>query len=232
MKGLKLLINNIFGYPAHDWESLFLDDASYENMNKEKWQYCANNPYYAYLLYYYWMDTGRFNYIEKAHRIDIACLPHYARASARGILVDLNKYYEMCEIYKQKINQLQSQLNEKAGWEVRTSSVKDIKKLLFEQFNFDPPSDQYRTSSGEISTSKQALETVDDRGTGLLDLIRKIKASRSIYSSIVYSTGPSLSQLPSFMRDSIIPHEGKKFLYLDVKAAECYLLIKWAKCEN
>ena len=48
----------------------------------------------------------------------------------------------------------------------------------------------------------------------------------------VYSSNPSLSQIPKILRYSIVPHEGNKFLYADLKAAEVYILVKWAKCES
>lgn len=51
-------------------------------------------------------------------------------------------------------------------------------------------------------------------------------------TSRVYSTNPSLSQIPKILRYSIVPHEGNKFLYADIKAAEIYLISKWAKCES
>lgn len=51
-------------------------------------------------------------------------------------------------------------------------------------------------------------------------------------TSRVYSGNPSLSQIPKILRHAILPHEGKKFLYADLKAAEVYILVKWAKCES
>lgn len=50
-------------------------------------------------------------------------------------------------------------------------------------------------------------------------------------TSRVYSSNPSLSQIPKILRHSIIPHNGYKFLYVDLKAAEVYILVKWAKCK-
>ena len=49
-------------------------------------------------------------------------------------------------------------------------------------------------------------------------------------TSRVYSANPSLSQIPKILRHAIIPHEGNKFLYVDCKAAEVYILVKWSKC--
>ena len=51
-------------------------------------------------------------------------------------------------------------------------------------------------------------------------------------TSRVYSGNPSLSQIPKVLRHAVIPHEGYKFLYVDLKAAEVYILIKWAKCQS
>lgn len=51
-------------------------------------------------------------------------------------------------------------------------------------------------------------------------------------TSRVYSGNPSLSQIPKILRHAFIPHEGNKFLYADLKAAEVYILCKWAKCES
>ena len=51
-------------------------------------------------------------------------------------------------------------------------------------------------------------------------------------TSRIYSGNPSLSQIPKILRNAIIPHEGKKFLYVDLKAAEVYILIRWAKCQS
>lgn len=49
-------------------------------------------------------------------------------------------------------------------------------------------------------------------------------------TSRVYSTNPSLSQIPKVLRYSIVPHENNKFLYTDLKAAEVYIIAKWSKC--
>lgn len=51
-------------------------------------------------------------------------------------------------------------------------------------------------------------------------------------TSRVYSSNPSLSQIPKILRHAIIPHDGNKFLYVDLKAAEVYILVKWAKCQT
>ena len=51
-------------------------------------------------------------------------------------------------------------------------------------------------------------------------------------TSRIYSTNPSLSQIPKILRNAIIPHDGNKFLYADLKAAEVYILAKWSKCEE
>lgn len=51
-------------------------------------------------------------------------------------------------------------------------------------------------------------------------------------TSRVYSGNPSLSQIPKILRHAILPHEGNKFLYADLKAAEVYILVKWAKCKS
>ena len=48
----------------------------------------------------------------------------------------------------------------------------------------------------------------------------------------VYSSNPSLSQIPKVLRHAIIPHEGNKFFYVDIAQAEFYILVKWAKCES
>ena len=50
-------------------------------------------------------------------------------------------------------------------------------------------------------------------------------------TSRVYSGNPSLSQIPKILRHAVIPHEGNKFMYVDLKAAEVYILCKWAKCQ-
>lgn len=49
-------------------------------------------------------------------------------------------------------------------------------------------------------------------------------------TSRVYSTQPSVSQIPKVLRKAIIPYSGRQFLYADLKAAEVYILVKWAKC--
>ena len=49
-------------------------------------------------------------------------------------------------------------------------------------------------------------------------------------TSRVYSGNPSLSQIPKILRYAVIPHDGNKFLYTDLKAAEVYVLVRWSKC--
>ena len=51
-------------------------------------------------------------------------------------------------------------------------------------------------------------------------------------TSRVYSSNPSVSQIPKIIRYAVIPYSHKKFLYADLKAAEVYILVKWAKCQT
>lgn len=51
-------------------------------------------------------------------------------------------------------------------------------------------------------------------------------------TSRVYSGNPSLSQIPKILRHAFIPHQGNKFLYVDISQAEFYILLKWSKCHT
>lgn len=178
-KGLKPLIKQYFGYETKSWEELF-GDFDY-NMDDAKWHYVANDPYYTYVLFEYYRNVGAYRFVKKAHEIDIKALIHYMESSTRGIIVDQNKFNEYLEQYTNQVTELQTKLNEYAGWEVRTTSTKDLKKLLFEQMELPIP--PITTDKGEVSVSKEALSYVPDKD-GIITLITQIKESKAILAAM------------------------------------------------
>lgn len=252
-KSLKGLCCQYFGFPMVEWEEVFKGDENYENMDDKKWAYVANDPYYAYMLFSHYKDVGAYYFVKKAHDIDLSAMEYYMRATLRGLHIDHEKFRYYLDLYTQQVKDLQEELDLYAGWEVNTSSTRDIKKLLFDQMGLPLP--PIHTDKGEVSVSKEALSYVPDRD-GIISLVTQIKESKSIYTAMknlyqsdqdtlhpeykivgfdgtsrVYSGSPSLSQVPKIIRNAIIPHEGKKYLYVDLKAAEFYILCKWAKCQ-
>lgn len=179
-KGLKTLCNQYYGTPLVKWEDLF-GDFDYSEMNEDKWAYIANDPYYTYKLYHHYVDVGAYKFVSKAHDIDIKAMLRYMYASIRGLLVDQNKFKEYLDQYTNQVDELQDKLNQYAGWEVKTSSTKDVKKLLFEQLELPTP--PITTDKGDISVSKEALSYVPDKD-GVVTLITQIKESRSILTSM------------------------------------------------
>ena len=178
-KGLKPLVKQYFGYDTKSWEDLF-QDYDY-SMNEDKWHYVANDPYYTYILFEHYRNIGAYRFIKKAHEIDIKAMIHYMEASTLGILIDQNKFNEYLDQYTEQVADLQDKLNLYAGWEVRTTSTKDLKKLLFDQMGLPTP--PITTDKGEVSVSKEALSYVPDKD-GIITLISQIKESRSVLSAM------------------------------------------------
>lgn len=177
-KGLKTLCNQYFGTAIVKWEDLF-GDYNYSDMNLDKWFYIANDPYYSYALYQHYVDVGAYSFVSKVHEIDIKCMLRYMYASLRGLIIDQEKFTQYLDQYTKQVDELQNKLNEYAGWEVRTSSTKDVKKLLFEDLQLPIP--PITTEKGDVSVSKEALSYVPDKD-GVVSLITQIKESRSILS--------------------------------------------------
>ena len=94
---------------------------------------------------------------------------------------ELSAFAEYLEQYTNQVNELQEKLNLYAGWEVRTTSTKDLKKLLFEQMELPTP--PITTDKGEVSVSKEALTYVPDKD-GIITLITQIKESRSVLTAM------------------------------------------------
>ena len=178
-KGLKPLCNQYFGFPIVSWEELFMN-YDYE-MNDDKWHYVANDPYFTYLLLDHYKQVGAYRFVKKAHEIDIKAMIHYMEASVMGLQIDQTKFAEYLEQYTNQVNELQEKLNLYAGWEVRTTSTKDLKKLLFEQMELPTP--PITTDKGEVSVSKEALTYVPDKD-GIITLITQIKESRSVLTAM------------------------------------------------
>lgn len=178
-KGLKPLCNQYFGFPIVSWEELFMN-YDYE-MNDDKWHYVANDPYFTYLLLDHYKQVGAYRFVKKAHEIDIKAIIHYMEASVMGLQIDQTKFAEYLEQYTNQVNELQEKLNLYAGWEVRTTSTKDLKKLLFEQMELPTP--PITTDKGEVSVSKEALTYVPDKD-GIITLITQIKESRSVLTAM------------------------------------------------
>ena len=179
-KGLKTLCNQYFGSPIVKWEDLF-GDYEYSNMSKEKYNYIANDPYYTYYLYNYYVNVGAYQFVLKAHDIDLKAMLRYMYASIRGLIVDSDKFNTYLEQYTHQVDELQDKLNTYAGWEVRTTSTKDLKKLLFEQLQLPLP--PVTTEKGDVSVSKEALSYVPDKD-GVVSLITQVKESRSILTAM------------------------------------------------
>jgi DNA polymerase I-like protein with 3'-5' exonuclease and polymerase domains len=179
-KGLKPLCNQYFGFPIVSWEELF-GDYDYSNMDDAKWHYVANDPYYTHLLFEHYRQVGAYRFVKKAHAMDIQAMIHYMEASVLGLLIDQDKFNEYLTQYTNQVDELQERLNLYAGWEVRTTSTKDLKKLLFEQMELPTP--PITTDKGEVSVSKEALSYVPDKD-GVVSLITQIKESRSVLSAM------------------------------------------------
>lgn len=179
-KGLKPLCNQYFGFPLVSWEGLF-GDYDYSNMTDAKWHYIANDPYYTYLLLQHYQQVGAYLFVKDAHNIDLGAMLAYMESSERGIQIDMDKFNYYLDLYTQQVDELQSKLDLYAGWEVRTTSTKDMKKLLFEQMGMPLP--PISTEKGEVSVSKEALSFLPDTD-GIITLIGQIKESRAILSSM------------------------------------------------
>lgn len=178
-KGLKPLCNQYFGFPIVNWEELFMD---YDyTMDDDKWHYVANDPYYTYLLLEHYRQVGAYRFVKRVHEIDIKSMIHYMESSVTGLQIDQTKFAEYLEQYTNQVNELQEKLNLYAGWEVRTTSTKDLKKLLFEQMELPTP--PITTDKGEVSVSKEALTYVPDKD-GIITLITQIKESRSVLTAM------------------------------------------------
>lgn len=178
-KGLKPLCNAYFGFPIKSWEELF-GDYDY-NMNDDKWQYVANDPYYTYILLEHYQLNGAYSFVKEAHNIDIKAMIHYMEGSTLGLQIDIEKFNNYLTQYTDQVSSLQDKLNLYAGWEVRTTSTKDLKTLLFEQMGLPIP--PITTGKGEVSVSKEALSYVPDQD-GIISLITEIKESRSVLSAM------------------------------------------------
>lgn len=179
-KGLKALCSQFFGFPVTDWETLF-GDYDYSNMDSDKWHYVANDPYYACLLFEHYRQAGAYRFVKKAHEIDIKAMILYMEASVYGLQVDQGRFSQYLEQYTAQVNDLQDRLNAYAGWEVRTGSTKDLKRLLFEQMGLPTP--PITTDKGEVSVSKEALSYVPDKD-GIITLITQVKESKAILAAM------------------------------------------------
>lgn len=179
-KALKILCSQYFHTINVVWEYLF-GDYDYSNMTEEKWNYVANDPYYTYVLFEHYRQVGAYRFVKQAHAIDMNVMLHYVYASVRGLQIDQNKFNEYLNQYTEQVDSLQEKLNLYAGWDVRTASPKEVKKLLFEQMQLSIP--PITTGRGDISVSKEALTYVDDKD-GIVSLILKIKESRAILSAM------------------------------------------------
>lgn len=179
-KGLKPLCNQYFGFPLVKWEDVF-GDYDYYNMTEEKWHYIANDPYFTYLLLEYYKQCAAYRFVKKAHEIDIKAMIHYMEASTLGLQIDQDKFAEYLDLYTTQLEELQEKLNLYAGWEVRTTSTKDLKKFLFEQLQLPIP--PITTDKGDVSVSKEALSYVPDKD-GIISLITQIKESKSILAAM------------------------------------------------
>lgn len=259
-KGLKSLIKEYFTYDTHDWETIFSEDPNYTDMNDIKWHYVADDPYYTFLLLQKWFECGQLYHVSEAHEIDINVLLPYVLSSVKGMHINLPDFLKLLDTEQQEINILQNELDAFAGWHVNTNATMHLRKLLFGQMGLVPS--HITTARGDISVSKESLSFVDDttgvvekifkikEQKHIVSVLTKLlqetanqdknnlilhpsyKITGYDGTSRVYSTDPSLSQIPKQLRDAFYPNNGKKYLYMDLKAAEFYILIRWSDCKS
>ncbi len=83
-----------------------------------------------------------------------------------------------------------------------------------------------------MKTSKVSSVQLTGDVAPVYDLTVDGTASFFANGILVHNTkDPSVNQWPWEVRSSIIPVEGKKFVFFDWSGAELYLAAKWAKCE-
>lgn len=198
--------------------------------------------------------------IQSALRTDFGYLQIAIDQMAKGIDVNMDKYYSLRPVWEEEYFNRVSDFSSRVGVNFRPNSSADIEKVLWEGMGIPSP---FKTKKGKMSWGTESLEyllksnSVDDmQGKVVQEIIdlksrfavnnntkkipEYVKDGKMFYTvepigydgtSRVYTSNPSVQQLPKPFRECIEPTKGKKFLYLDWSGAELYILAYWAKIE-
>lgn len=184
-----------------------------------------------------------------------------ADIKATGVLVDFDKYLKINDDLKDAYYKRSAEFSRKVGFPFRCNSSADIEKIVVGMLNLVPPLKTKKGKYSMSTECLEMMADMYDSDTvrEYLEEIIELKHQFSVINSIkkvpdvidggsrmhptveqigydgtsrVYTSDPSVQQLPAEFRDCIIPQKGKKFLYMDWSGAEMYIAAYWSKCQD
>lgn len=230
------------------------------NMDDEEMiQYSGLDAYLPFVIVRH--SAEQIKKYEKIIKMEMKFLKVAVRESAHGLRIDMNKFNETREKFGQDNEQKLQELRDLiADPGFRPSATADKKHLLIDILGCSTPitTPKGEPSMSDQSLERMLDSTNQDFVVDVINRIREYNSNYSVWNSSkkvpsyvvdnhlhfnletigfdgsarVYSKDYSVNQLPKPMRYSIVPEEGKKFVYFDYKTAEFLILLYWAKCEK
>lgn len=216
-----------------------------EKISAPQIHYGACDAKYAFLLERYFQEKYEKT-LQFAYKLELRLIKVLNEMCYLGARVDNEVFESNFKALESELEGMQKKLFEMAGREIKINSSKDVAVYLFEERGLKPT---LRTPKGAPSTSKEALEFL--RPDPFVELLIELKHYDNVFRTMgtiekyldenniihpnykplsihglsgrIYSENPSINQWPWELREAIVPEEGNKFFYLDIKAAEVAL---------
>jgi DNA polymerase-1 len=214
-------------------------------------EYACNDAKWAFLLEKKLRE--KWASLIPSYEDELQNIRPFAMMSCTGILFDHEKFVSIRKAYSETTDKLKDEMNDEAGFDFRVRSSADM-DAVWAKLKLPEPGQ--KTPKGKPSYSKESLKFVNHpfvaklrdysgmfSASGTMSDFEKYyknKEGRYFYlrpfyrtvgddgTSRVYTTNPSTNQLPKEIREAMIPHKGKKFIYFDWSSAELMVMAYWA----
>ena len=203
----------------------------------------------------------RIKNYEKVIKVEHNFLRVAIDENLNGLRIDMNKFRQTSADYEKSVEAKLQELRDLMGWQgFRPNATADKTKVFVEQFGCESMH-KTRSGAQSTSVEALAQMADNTNDSYVKDLLIRtidvnkefsvVKGSKKVPDFVIgedlhfsveqigydgtariYTKDFSVNQLPKPMRASIIPHDGKKFLFFDWSAAELGILFYWSKCKK
>lgn len=256
-QGLKDIINEInpnVKFPSFD--DLFdVNNVYYDLTNPEVVAYSARDSYFPFVILKHFEKQLKPH--QDVLKLEYQFLKICYKIQANGLQFNKETFEESIWNIAVEADEAQKELEELIGREIKVNSSKQLGDYLFNELGMEPPLLTAKGSPSTNEDAMNMLQSNyfgNEFFIRVLKTVKKVKHAMSVASSckkipeslvnykvhpVVEQVGfdgtsrvytkPSVQQYPRELRKSVIPEQGKKFVYLDWSAAELYLASYWAQ---
>ncbi len=123
------------------------------------WRYAAEDADITLKLYHHFSNLlkDQPEALQVLTTIDTPTMRVVTAMEANGVLVDESLLHQQSELLTQEITSLEQEAFAQSGLQFNMSSPKQLREVLYDQLQLDPPK---KTAKGEPSTDEESLQTL------------------------------------------------------------------------